>query len=137
MKKLSLLLLYLLLCNISPVFAHTDNSTIPAASTPVPPAVVPCAYEWCGALWPPPEGLDRTTGKDNCGNTCIKIIKPAAISTGTVWRVEYAKGDYVYHSDIKADSVDTISTFLVFKDAGVEVARFSSKYVIGYVLVQP
>ena len=34
-----------------------------------------CQTEWCDAKWPPAEGSDRTYGKDNCGNVCIKIQK--------------------------------------------------------------
>ena len=120
MRKLSLILAYLLLCNI----AHAQ------------PAAV-CQYEWCGALWPPAEGQDRTVGKDNCGATCIKISKevpalPCVTNpAGQVWRVEFAKADYIYHTDIKADVVETVGTFLVLKKDGIEVARYSSKYVLG------
>jgi len=51
--------------------------------------------------------------------------------------VEFAKADYIYHADIEADVVETVGTFLVFKTEGVEVARFSAKYILGYILVQP
>lgn len=132
MKNLLLTTALLLLCNT----AHAQ------------PAAV-CQYEWCGALWPPQEGQDRTVGKDNCGVTCIKISKPVekiveipalpcvTNPPGQVWRVEFAKADYIYHTDIEADVVETVGTFLVLKKDGIEVARYSSKYVLGYVLVQP
>ena len=109
------------------------------------PAVTPCAYSWCDSKWPPEAGSDRTVGKDNCGTTCIKIARPvetpappcvAAPGLAT-WRVEFAKADYIYHADIEADVVETVGTFLVFKTEGVEVARFSAKYILGYILVQP
>ena len=54
MTKLSLILAYLLLCNI----AHAQ----------------PAAY-WCDAPFPPPAGSDRTMGKDSNGQVCIKIAK--------------------------------------------------------------
>jgi len=38
-------------------------------------APIACITEWCDAKWPPSEGEDRTYGKNNCGDTCIKIQK--------------------------------------------------------------
>ena len=108
----------------------------------------PASTYFCSAPWPPPAGSDRTMGKDSNGQVCIKISRPVevpgpicpgipAISAGTTWRVEFAKADYIYHTDIEADVVETVGTFLVLKKDGIEVARYSSKYVLGYVLVQP
>ena len=104
---------------------------------------------FCSAPWPPPAGSDSTRGKDSDGSVCIKISKPvekvvevpalpcvAAPGLAT-WRVEFAKADYIYHTDIEADIVETVGTFLVFKKGEIEVARFSAKYVLGYILIQP
>ncbi len=127
MNKLLSLLVFILLFNVTQAFAQ------------------PAAY-WCDAPFPPPAGSDRTMGKDSNGQVCIKIAKEVpgptcpeipVISAGTTWRVEFAKADYIYHTDIEADVVETVGTFLVLKKDGVEVARYSSKYVLGYVLVEP
>ena len=112
-------------------------------------AATPCVYSWCDAKWPPAEGQDRTVGKDNCESVCIKIARPVekivevpalpCVSAPglATWRVEFAKADYIYHTDIEADVVETVGTFLVFRKEGVEVARFSAKYVLWYILVKP
>ena len=118
------------------------------------PAVSPCAFEWCDARLP--KAGEKVIGKDNCGNYCskhgvaVEIAPPEAtkpVETPAppcvsapglaTWRVEFAKADYIYHTDIEADAVETVGTFLVFKKEGVEVAKFSAKYVLGYILIQP
>jgi len=114
----------------------------------------PCAFEWCDARLP--KAGEKVIGEDNCGNYCskhgfaVETVPPEAarpVETPALpcvaapglskWRVEFAKADYIYHTDIEADVVETVGTFLVFKKGEIEVARFSSKYVLGYILVQP
>ena len=53
MTKLSLILAFLLLCNI----AHAQPA--------------PCVYEWCDTVLPKAVG-EKVVGKDNCGNVCSK-----------------------------------------------------------------
>jgi len=72
------LVFLVLLCG--PVLAHEDDtSTVTLESfAPVESEhliITPCITEWCDASWPPEGRSDRTIGKDNCGNTCIKIAK--------------------------------------------------------------
>ncbi len=55
---------------------HTHEEDTPEVTTEETPA---CETEWCDARWPPDEGSDRTVGKDNCGNVCIKIEKKVEI----------------------------------------------------------
>ncbi len=47
-----------------------------------------CTTEWCDAKWPPIEGIDRTYGKDNCGNVCIKIAVETTVEVIDVVEVE-------------------------------------------------
>lgn len=89
-----------------------------------------CQYEWCSAPWPPAAGADRTVGKDNCGNTCIKIAKTSTTS----YRVFMGKENDLFHTDIRADTCEIITTSpnLVCKYQGKEVARFDKNLVWGW-----
>lgn len=94
-----------------------------------------CAYQWCDAPWPPATGSDRTVGKTNCGETCIKIVGPAAITDGI--RLFYWKNDNAYHEDFAIDDISvSSSTWIILKVGGVEVGRINKNYVIGWIKIR-
>ena len=64
MKKLILIAFILLLC--LPAYAQEKIAT-------------DSADYWCGAVWPPVEGQDRTHGMDVNGDICIKIMHTEAV----------------------------------------------------------
>lgn len=87
-----------------------------------------CVYEWCDAPWPPPSGVDRTIGKDNCKLACTKIAKTSATS----YRVFHSSGDTLYHTDLPADDVTISGEYVVLKFQGKVVAQFLRSNVSGW-----
>ena len=87
-----------------------------------------CTYQSCNAIWPPQIGSDRTVGKDNCGQTCIKIMEPLK----GFYRVYYSSLEMVYHEDFRADVISTDGVWTVFKRANIEVGRILTDKMVGW-----
>ena len=105
--------------------------------------------DWCSAAWLPVEGMDRTSGKDSCGNTCIKIAVSSPVSEYLVFIHSEkeknipstlqtyvnitAERPYVWHwTKVQADSYKSVSGYIVFYLGEKETARFLRDVVIGW-----
>src|SRR3990167_401145 len=82
--------------------------------------------EWCNAPWPPADGSDITTGKDNGGQPCIKM------GSATGFKVIHGKEGVSYYETVDADMIVVSSTYIIFKKGGKEVGKFDRAYVRGW-----